>query len=529
MSKEFCETQTQKTQPLSAKYGILSMETSTTYIRRPPKGLRKNIVAHIQAKHHNMAKFFNDILMSFRPCFSRNATFEWFVIIVTGLLVRTDHLGVTSIIRGLFLSADYMGLIGFFRSSAWTLGSLTAKWCALVKQNAPLVRYGDAVVMIGDGVKKSKEGRRMPGVKRHHQESNNSSKAGYMWGHLFGSVGILAEKTGKSFCLPLALMLQDGVKNIFGWDEPAQRQGSHVVEMIKLANRMAMHFGKTILLLDRLYLSVPALRTMEELNAKGHFMHIVTKAKRNCVAYQLPVATPGKRGRPRKKGATVRPFKLFETEPDRFDTAEIRLYGKLEKVRYCSMDLLWGQKMYKMLRFVLVEYNHTWAVLVSTDLAMNPLDIVQLYGKRFGIEVMFREMKQVICAFGYRFWSKHMPKLNRFQKKNDPDPVKQVVKKQAQQRIKLTIKAIEGFMFCSIVSAGLLQIAALRFSATDELANLRYLRTCRNSIASEATVADFLQKNFISLLQRTPDLTLNQIISAKQRPNPDTDCWDDTA
>lgn len=476
-----------------------------------------------------MLKFINDILMGFRPCFSRKATFEWFVVIVAGLLVRTDHLGVTSVIRAALLSADYMGLIGFFRSSAWTLGSLTAKWCELVKQNTPLFKHDDAVVIVGDGVKVAKEGRRMPGVKRLHQESDNSSKANYIWGHLFGGVGILAEKTGKCFCLPLALVLQDGVKTIFGWDVGKDRQDSHVVEMVKLAYKTAVHFGKAILLLDRLYLTIPALRMLDELNDGGQAMHIVTKAKRNCVAYQQPDSASGKRGRPRKKGASVKMFDLFESAKAQFGSAQILLYGKQEDVRYLCVDLLWGQGLYKMLRFVLVEYNNTRTVLVSTNLMLEPLDIIQLYGKRFGIEMMFREMKQVISAFGYRFWSKHMPKLNRFKKKTEPEPIEQVTKPYAQKRVKLAVKATEGFMFCAVVATGLLQMTALRFSDTNELTNLRYLRTKRRDIASEATIADFLRKNFFALLHRQPDLPLNQIISAKQETTLDTTCSDDVA
>ena len=33
------------------------------------------------------------------------------------------------------------------------------------------------------------------------------------------------------------------------------------------------------------------------------------------------------------------------------------LYGKKEKLHYYSIDLLWGQKLYQELRFVLVEYK----------------------------------------------------------------------------------------------------------------------------------------------------------------------------
>ncbi|MFB6367636.1 hypothetical protein ACFCP7_27045 [Paenibacillus elgii] len=40
-----------------------------------------------------------------------------------------------------------------------------------------------------------------------------------------------------------------------------------------------------------------------------------------------------------------------------------------------------------------------------------------MYGYRFKIECTFREMKQVIGAFGYRFWSKSMPKLKRYLRK----------------------------------------------------------------------------------------------------------------
>ena len=458
-------------------------------------------------------QYLNDVLMDFRACFSRKAAFEWFVVIIAGLLVRTDHLGVTSIIRGLLLVPDYMGLIGFFRSAAWTLEDLTAKWCALVMRYAPLIKQGDAVILVGDGVKQAKEGRRMPGVKRQHQESEDSSKPEYMWGHLFGGIGILAGRMDKLFCLPLALRIQGGVKTIFGWDTQPERQTSHVTEMIRLAYETAKAFGKALLLLDRLFLTVPALQMLDMLNRGSQMLQIVTKAKRNCVAYYPPETKAG-RGRPRKKGTAVKLFSLFASE--QFLTAEISLYGKLEQVRYHCKDLLWGQGLYQKLRFVLVQYNGTRTLLVSTDLTLEPLDIIRLYSGRFSVETMFREMKQVVCAFGYRFWSKYMPKLNRFQKKTDPEPLEQVVNQRARKRIKLAVKATEGFLLCAAIATGMLQLISLQFSGTDELQNIRFMRTYRRAVVSEATTADFLRKNFFNLLHCHPNLGLTHIISAKQ-------------
>ena len=466
-----------------------------------------------------MWEFINGVLMGFRKCFSRGAAFGWFVVIVTGLMIRTDHLGVTSVIRDLSLSADYMGLIGFFRSSAWKLEVLTAQWCALVKEYAPLERQGDRVILVGDGVKQAKEGRRMPGVKRQHQESENASKGEYIWGHLFGGVGILAGRAGKRFCIPLALRLQDGVKTIFGWGEEKERQSSHVVEMIRLAHQMAGHFGQGILLLDRLFLTVPALRTLDELNAGGSGLQIVTKAKSNCVAYQPCEAKTGRRGRPRLKGASVKLAELFVSAKECFVSADVSLYGKTEQIRYHCADLLWGQGLYKKLRFVLVERDGTRAILVSTDLSLEPVDIIALYSKRFGIESMFREMKQVVCAFSYRFWSKHMPKLNRFRKKTDPDILLQIDNPHDRERIRLAVKAIEGFVFCCLAATGLLQLLALRFSGTEFLSQPRFLRTRRGVVVSEATVADSLRKNFFWLFTFYPDLPLTHIISSKQSLN----------
>jgi len=39
------------------------------------------------------------ILLKFRGCFSRQAAFDWFVIVIFGFIVRIDHYGVSSFVR----------------------------------------------------------------------------------------------------------------------------------------------------------------------------------------------------------------------------------------------------------------------------------------------------------------------------------------------------------------------------------------------------------------------------------------------
>lgn len=118
---------------------------------------------------------------------------------------------MTSVIRDLSLSPrGYENLIHFFRSSAWSLDALRQKWLRIVLQFAPLQREGDAVILVGDGVKQAKEARFMPGVKKLFQESEDVSKARFIFGHLWGAVGVLINRPAKTFCLPLFLNLQDG-------------------------------------------------------------------------------------------------------------------------------------------------------------------------------------------------------------------------------------------------------------------------------------------------------------------------------
>ena len=128
--------------------------------------------------------------------------------------VRSDHLGMSSVVRALGLRGRcYDNLLGCCHSSAIKIPELTALWARSV-----LSLFGDRIervagrpVLIVDGKKTPKEGKKMPSVKSLHQESESNSKSNFIMGHSWQAVSMLVRAGETIFALPLSIRLHEGV------------------------------------------------------------------------------------------------------------------------------------------------------------------------------------------------------------------------------------------------------------------------------------------------------------------------------
>jgi hypothetical protein len=370
-------------------------------------------------------------------------------------------------------------------------------------------------ILIGDGVKQSKEGKKMPGVKHLHQESENSGKKEYIFGHMFGAIGILIGNMEKLFCLPLSATLQDGDRVLRVWENEKYKPVSHVVQIIRDAFAAAVEIGDAILLLDAYFFTTSALSEMSELEQKlGRTLAVVTRAKMSATAYTEPHSCKG-RGRPRKKGEAVKLGKLFELMAERFTKTEVRRYGKEETVEYLCVDLLWGKGIYRLLRFVLVKDGARKLILVSTNLDFTAEQIIRLYGYRFKIEVSFRTLKQLLNAFGHHFWSVCVPKLDKFAKRGKADPLTEITGEKEKERILGAFRAAERYVMLNLIAGGMLQILALKYSMKLEKSSFTWLRTASRTIVTEASMSQYLRRDFFMQFHKQLDLHILQIIRSR--------------
>src|SRR5580700_2727631 len=432
--------------------------------------------------------WWNAILL-LRPAFSRLRTFMWFATAVAGLTVRVELLGVTSIVRALNLRPElYHRLLAHFHSTGVKLDRLAALWTQLAMRlfSSP-VRVNGRLVLVGDGIKIPKRGRKMPAVKLLHQQSESNTKPEYIMGHSMQAVGLLVHAANSVFCVPLAARIHEGLV----WSNRDKRT----------------LLDKTLGLLDILALKAPFYFVADAYYAAGKMVsgllkqgnHLVTRVKSNAVAYAPAPRKKGRktRGRPKTYGKKIK-LKSLLANVESMQQVASPVYGEHNvTLRYRVCDLLW-RPAGRLVRFVVVVHpTRGSCILMCTDTSLSAVDIVRLYGLRFKIEHSFKQATRQIGSFAYHFWMKDMVPLryhngNQYLHRKSAD---------YRSRVKRKIRAYHAFIQAAVVAQGLLQYLAVIAPKLVWDSFGSWLRTIRPGIPpSEFVVANALRQSLPEFL-----------------------------
>lgn len=468
------------------------------------------------------------LLHSFRYLFARHATWVVFCLVILGVIGTPHPEGVSAWCRFWQMGEpDYHRLLHFFHSSAWSLDPLVTHWSQLVRHQAVAVTVAGRAVLIGDHTYVVKDATRMPGVVTLHQDSQTQSKPNYFRGHQWGVLGLLAGSFAQAVCVPLDARLHQGFAHLRQDEHAADPPPTLCLRLLDMALQFAQRQDcPLILVLDAFFAVGPVFTraaSLWSLTLRQPYVHILTRAKKNYVAYHQPVPSKTRsRGRPRQYGAPVKLTEVFTTHHTQFHTATLPIYGKVEPVSYLALNLLW-KPLKGPVRFVFAVTRRGPIVLMASDLGLDPLTALTLYCARLRVETLFAMLKGVVGAFLYHFWSKRLPRHSRKPTKNttlQKPPV------QALPSVHRTWQACEGFVVLSCIALGLLQLVALKFPDAIWTTSPFFLRTRRRALPSEKTVKAVLAQALVQDLQSLAPSAILRLIRPQPGPLKTRTIWD---
>jgi hypothetical protein len=419
-----------------------------------------------------------------RGACSRTRNFFWMIICLAGMTIRMDLLGVTSIVRALgLLPACYDRILDFLHSPALNIDKLTRIWRGLVFKQSGILRFNGRPVLIGDGIKVAKSGRKMPAVKKLHQQSDSNTKPEYIFGHSCQAVAILMKAASSVFAVPLSCRIHEGV--VFSNRDKRTLLDKMIVLVDSLGVSEPIYFAA-----DAYYASGKIVRGLLK---KGD--HLITRVKKNAVAYMPAVKPsadePNRRGRPKTYGDKI-PIAKMLRDASSFSYAKSPIYGETNvTLSYRKVDLLW-RPVGVIVRFVIVRHPTRGSIfLMATDLNLSPLDIIEIYGFRFKIEVSFKQSLRVVGTFAYHFWMSSMSPITR-KSGNQHLHMKTAAYRKAVRR---KLAAYHRHIQLGLIAQGLLQILSATVPEMIWRSFGSWIRTIRPGLAPSEQVTAIALRN----------------------------------
>jgi hypothetical protein len=377
------------------------------------------------------------LLDSFRPVFTA-PSFATFQLLMTGWVLSFRHRYVTDLI----VSSDSVGnghfsdYHRFFSHAAWNIDHL---WkCLAILIVKVLIGEDATIVLAGDDTLCRKRGLGIFGTGMHHDAlSSSKNKKICHWGHDWVDLCIVIANPwwapNKVFALPICMRLyrnrqgltkgkrKSGKKPTASQRKAASKKAKQAAEAKQKAVARAQAIHKTdetprktrpelmaemvalvaswfpdrkfILVVDSLYSGKSVLSTLPDNSDLIGPVH----AKAALYA-PAPPETKVRRGPRRKKGDRLKSAEAWENDRTRWKTLHFDQYGLHGSLRVKTQTgLYYKAGKDRLLRFVLSQDTvggRPTRIFYSTDVNLNPKDILSIFSLRWAIEVTHFDCKQ---------------------------------------------------------------------------------------------------------------------------------------
>jgi hypothetical protein len=330
-------------------------------------------------------------LQVFAPCFTA-PSFAYFQSYLWALMVVEGRKCMTRLARcAFFHQRDLSSWERFLAEHRWSLSAVTDRLVTLVvSQLGDKLQVHGAYVLGTDTTLVAKTAKRMPGVQKWKDHSDNADRGAYLIGHHWNLVGFISQWESRWRCWPLVMRLVPGLKGARQWMvgdtvEPMSFWDAAIAAILEVTRCLGEASVRVVA--DAYYAKAPFLNGL-----LAHGIQAISRLRKDAVGWDdAEPRAPGTRGRKPRYG---RKWLLASLLSAQTPTRErLTLYGKLTEVVFVTRDV-WLRDVVQKVRVVVLEGAKGPLLLVSTDLALSALQIIEMYGARFSIELTIRDLKQ---------------------------------------------------------------------------------------------------------------------------------------
>lgn len=334
---------------------------------------------------------------AFRPGLTRPGYTNLVVILAGWVLTRGPSHAVTEALLATNVATrrHWEAFHRFFSRGSWSpdrLGHL------LFQRMERWLGDGAIRVVIDDTVA-PKKGPHVFGLGSHVDAVRSTKRhRAFTFGHCWVVLAVLVRVpfSRRTWALPLLFRLYRNVKE-------CQKHNGTYGKKTELAREMIDVF-LTWTKCTRIELAVDSAYCNDTVSRGLSERVVLFGAMRpDAVVTELPPppTRSGRGGRPSKRGPLLRkPEQLARDGRSPWKTVRATLYGRVTTVQYKVVDAQWYRAIgVRLLRIVVVECSTgkiPYRVFFSTDATLDVATILESYAGRWGIEVFFRDAKQLL-------------------------------------------------------------------------------------------------------------------------------------